>query len=213
MQLVSDRKISLWLLPQEPYMKKLSDQQGHILSMDPSGRLPRFDPHITLIGGVEISSCNIAHLLCTNDPDLDLDAEAAKIVLHRLRSAFRGFGGVICEFVEDRGVFAALNEDNTLQWNQSCVSVVRRTDSFMKAMKVADNALFGPNSLPIERHLKPPISEPHYSFAYGNNVEITKSMKCPHSFISTEMALWWTHPAELDAVERKWELIGKISMS
>ncbi|KAL3788303.1 hypothetical protein HJC23_002877 [Cyclotella cryptica] len=193
-------------------MKQLCDQQDYILSIDPSC-LPRFDPHITLIGGVEISGCNIAHMKFIDEPEVIHDAEAAEVVLHRLRSAFWGFGEVTCEFVEEKGVFACINENNAVQWNQSCVAVVKKTDSFMKAMKVADETLFGSTSLPVERHFRPPISEPHYSFAYGNNVETTKRVKCPRSFTCSEIALWWTDPPELDAVASEWKLIGKISMN
>ena len=96
--------------------------------------LPTFIPHITLVGGVPISECCsmeddvLPQLLSlqqqqernhpsNNEDDcddsgnqftiIDIDELAAQSVLKRLQCAFRNFGGVQCNFVKERGVFAA----------------------------------------------------------------------------------------------------------
>ncbi len=96
--------------------------------------LPTFIPHITLVGGVPISECCsmeddvLPQLLSlqqqqeknhsSNNKDdcddngnqfttIDIDELAAQSVLKRLQCAFRNFGGVQCNFVKERGVFAA----------------------------------------------------------------------------------------------------------
>lgn len=98
--------------------------------------LPTFIPHITLVGGVPISECcsmeddvlprlsSVQQQQETNNPSnngddcddinntgnsftIDIDELAAQSVLKRLQCAFSNFGGVQCNFVKERGVFAA----------------------------------------------------------------------------------------------------------
>jgi hypothetical protein len=106
-----------------------------------------------------------------------------------------------CKFDKERDVFAAIKEDCTLKWNQSSVAVLKRMDYYMKAMKIADEALFNTDSLPVERHFRAPVAEPHYSFAYGNEHQINNGIKCPKSYQCSEIALWWTDLPALDSVE------------
>jgi hypothetical protein len=161
--------------------------------------------------------------------DVVLDEVAAKSVLIRLANAFCNFGGVECTFVKERGVFAARRrqrrkeeegdngnnksndnnnseEEGEVQWNQSCISIMERTDSFTKAVELADQVLLSPTtttttrstttssynehghdkehdqlalsaSSSFERHLKPPTCEPHYSFVYGNDASLISSLQ------------------------------------
>ena len=118
---------------------------------------------------------------CNHDDTIDyLDEIAAKSVLLRLQTTFRNYfggdnserGGVDCNFVKDRGVFAARRkkddcagsisidssssgsgsnsdkssdygeEEGEVQWNQSCISIMERSNNFIKAMELADQTLF-----------------------------------------------------------------------
>jgi len=217
-------------------MTKLSSIQSEIISNHPY-HLPRFEPHVTLIGGVSISDVvskgGLSSFQNTNSAQpRDIHDVAGEIVLRRLQRAFRSHGGIACNFVEERGVFAARalstssvddGGEGDVQWNQSCVSIMERSSSFMRAMQVADEALFSTDtlrnnnnetsaSLSIERHFKPPLFEPHYSFVYGNDADrIPPSLECPQSFVSTEMVVMWTHPSSLDGVE-KWQTIGRVCL-
>eukprot|EP00985_Skeletonema_marinoi_P013619 scaffold6789_cov206-Skeletonema_marinoi.AAC.3 len=173
-------------------------------------KLPTFIPHVTLLGGVPISECctveDIVMPLLTSRNDIDnnervnsmkqeeeeedVDEVAAKSVLMRLACAFRNFGGVDCNFVKERGVFAARRDDGEVQWNQSCISIMERTGSLTKAMELAEQALFPKQSTTtttqnesgessthsLERHFKPPACEPHYSFVYGNDADLIASL-------------------------------------
>lgn len=229
-------RISLWLLPPEPLLTSLGSLQADIIATHPPERqrhLPTFQPHVTLIGGVPISDAvTAAEIAALQSSPRGRHEEAAAVVLRRLRSAFRAHGGVACDFVRERGVFAvrAPREDGeedragdgVVQWNQSCLSIVERNASFMSALRVAEEALFSTTratgrhdelSAPsIERHFKPPLCEPHFSFAYGTDAElIPQSLRCPPPFTASEMVVMWTHPASLDAVE-KWEPIGRICL-
>ena len=150
------------------------------------------------------------------------DEVAAKSVLKRLTCAFRNFGGVDCKFVQERGVFAAktrrrrkdtsiseldkndgLNtcnvseEEEELQWNQSCISILERTEQFIKAVELADQALHvkrdsalnnqdGSSVVHLERYFKPPACEPHYSFVYGNDADFVKSLQPKDSSFSKQ---------------------------
>jgi hypothetical protein len=208
-------------MPQEPQMAILKKEQARILSAHPEGRLPSFDPHVTLIGGVEIYKCfDPTEIEQIHNLGMNFDENAAQVVLKRLQSAFRGFGGVTCEFDAVGGVSVQFNKDGTLKWNQACISVVQKTSTFMNAMEIADEALFGEDSLDdkVERHFRKPISEPHYSFVYTDNAAVANAVvemvQCPSSFRCSKIAMWWTDPPTLDAIrDHKWKFIGEIDMA
>ena len=187
MQLSDSKRISLWLLPPDPLRKTLSFIQSDIISKhgnNPATKdlrittphlLPTFEPHVTLIGGVPISDCcSPEEVAASIEPRTDVDGiddDAAQLVLGRLQRAFRSHGGVDCNFVKERGVFAARDaETGIVRWNQSCTAIVERSASFMRAMEIADEALFLTSRAtsshdnrqqlqPIERHFKPPLCE------------------------------------------------------
>lgn len=242
MQLSTSKRISLWLIPPEPLVTSLASIQADIIASHPNGgrHLPRFLPHVTLVGGVPISDCCSVEEVATyeqqtskeKDNDIDIDDYAAQIVLRRLQRRFEQYGGIELNFIRERGVFAVrtapkpidtdgkLGEDEgEVQWNQSCISILERNSSLMNAMQVADDVLFsttnnseGGQQQSIERHIKPHAYEPHYSFVYGNDAHlIPKSLQCPPSFVSTEMVIMWTYPATLDGVEQ-WREIGRFGM-
>ena len=246
--LSNSKRISLWLIPPEPLMTNLSSIQSDIISNHPKDRhLPKFKPHVTLIGGVPISELlTIGEISCQN-PERDIHEAAAEIVLRRLQFAFQSHGGITCNFINERGVFAAREPsddgvgEDIVKWNQSCVSIMERNFSFMKAMQVADEALFStkrttcnnnekstlspssssvsedgrsnPTASSVERHFKAPLFEPHFSFVYGNDEHlIPTSLECPPSFISTEMEVMWTHPSSSVHDVEKWETIGRVCL-
>ncbi|KAL3823199.1 hypothetical protein ACHAXA_003478 [Cyclostephanos tholiformis] len=224
------RRISLWLLPPEPLITTLSKIQSELISQQPKDRyFPRFLPHVTLIGGVPISDCR-----CSRDEGMIIDDDvAAQIVLGRLNLAFRSHGYIMCDFVKEGGVFTARpthgdgtgGGEDVVQWSQSCVSVLERSPSLMRAIQLADEVLFRastgtstascddnrPYPRDIDRHFKPPLFEPHYSFMYGKDAPvIPASLECPPSFASTDIALVWTDPSTLEGVQ-DWEVIGRVS--
>ena len=219
--MITNRRFSLWLIPNEPHMSELKAEQARILKSANPVHLPSFDPHVTLIGGIEICECcsddNVNNFI--NDTGIDIDEEAAKIVLQRLQYAFQGFGDVTCEFVEKEAVRAMFNQDGTVKWNQACVSIIRKTDIFMDAMKRANDTLFGTSKKQkVERHFRAPVSEPHYSFIYTDDSNIAKkiaeTLKCPPAFGSSKIAMMWTDPPTLEAVlETKWRYIGSIDLN
>ncbi|KAL3794003.1 hypothetical protein ACHAW5_006740 [Stephanodiscus triporus] len=227
---LSSRRISIWLLPPEPLITTLSNIQSDLISKQPKNRFyPRFLPHVTLIGGVPISDCFTSEGILLEDYEhtIDIDDCAAQIVLRRLKIAFRSYGEITCDFVKERGVFTARpdgDREDAVQWSQSCVSVLERRSSLTKAIQLADEVLFAASAnastascddryIPrdIERHYKPPLFEPHYSFMYGNEAPvIPTSLVCPPSFTSTDIALVWTDPSRLEGVQN-WKEIGRVS--
>lgn len=231
---LSSRRISLWLLPPEPLITTLSDIQSDLISKQAKDRIfPRFLPHVTLIGGVRISDCCSSEEISFENydrPDADIDIVAAKNVLRRLQLAFRSHGDITCDFVKERGVFTArpdgdgTGREDVVQWSQSCVSVLERNPSLMRAIQLADEVLFPASASTstascdnlisprdIERHFKPPLFEPHYSFMYGDEAPvIPTSLGCPPSFSSTDIALVWTNTSTLEGVHN-WEEIGRVS--
>lgn len=231
---LSSRRISIWLLPPEPLITTLSNIQSDLISKQPKDRFyPRFLPHVTLIGGVPISDCFTSEGISFDNYEhtiFDIDDCAAQIVLRRLKIAFRSHGEITCDFVKERGVFTARRDgdrtgrEDAVRWSQSCVSVLERSSSLTKAIQLADEVLFDASAnestascddryspRAIERHYKPPLFEPHYSFMYGNEAPvIPTSLVCPPSFTSTDIALVWTDPSRLEGVQN-WKEIGRVS--
>ena len=238
LSLSNSKRLSIWLLPPKPIETTLASIQDDIIANHPKHyNLPKFIPHVTLIGGVPISQCcsveelagsshgNVVEEIDDND---DIDEKAAKIVLQRLQHAFQSqCEGIECKFIQERP-FAAKIQNNAsgetiIKWNQSCISIMERTPSFMNAMKLADNTLYSTTIHPnpnhnndknnkgkVERHFREPLYEPHYSFVYGNEAHlIPDTLECPPTFVSSEMALYWTSPATLEGVE-SWKEVGRI---
>lgn len=90
------------------------------------------------------------------------------------------------------------NEEGEVQWNQSCISIMERSNTFLKAMELVERILYtdrsscsnsttrGRNEIEeqqsvamqtLERHFKAPVCEPHYSFVYGNDAELISSLR------------------------------------
>mmetsp|Transcript_4016 Transcript_4016/g.8633 ORF Transcript_4016/g.8633 Transcript_4016/m.8633 type:complete len:218 (-) Transcript_4016:1269-1922(-) len=216
MNLSKSKQISLWLLPPEPQLSRLTAIQEEIISSHLAHRnLPKFTPHLTMIGGVPISDCvSVEEASRRDDVCGDIDEKAAHVVVKRLQDAFRGYGGINIEFLTDSGVFAAFNNvegRETIQWNQSCVCLVRKNEEFMDAMAVADKTLFQ-KEMQVDRHFKPPVSAPHFSYVYGNIPQhISKSLNCPPSFRSENMVVVWTFPSTLEGVS-KWRVIDHVHL-
>ena len=78
--MITNRRFSLWLIPNEPHMSELKAEQARILKSANPVHLPSFDPHVTLIGGIEICECcsddNVNNFI--NDTGIDIDEEAAR---------------------------------------------------------------------------------------------------------------------------------------
>lgn len=168
MQLSTSKRISLWLIPPEPLVTSLASIQADIIASHPNGgqHLPRFLPHVTLVGGVPISDCCSVEEVTScweqqtckeKDSDIDIDDYAAQIVLRRLQRRFQQYGGIELNFIKERGVFAVRtapksnetansklgeDEEGKVQWNQSCISILERNSSLMNAIQVADDELF-----------------------------------------------------------------------
>ena len=117
MQLSTSKRISLWLIPPEPLVTSLASIQADIIARHPNGgrHLPRFLPHVTLVGGVPISDCCSVEEVTScweqqtskeKDNDVDIDDYAAQIVLRRLQRRFQQYGGIELNFIRERGVFA-----------------------------------------------------------------------------------------------------------
>mmetsp|Transcript_27302 Transcript_27302/g.59764 ORF Transcript_27302/g.59764 Transcript_27302/m.59764 type:complete len:334 (+) Transcript_27302:58-1059(+) len=265
-------KISLWLLPpggeessssssSSPPLPSIRSQlQSNINEIATSTGGPKFEPHVTILGGIPC--------LCATEQEADRWAAA---LLQELQARLPSVGGIPCKFGRDNGkrpvcVFESghiIRGDNfdsdtiafkrkqqqqpqeiNVKWNQSCVSVMDRCDQFSTAVKLTYEAVCevnrrldgGPDSFlgdetafDWKATLKPPIFEPHYSHAYGNNPGLVAARRggdedeeeeeggefltdVPPDFVSQEAMLIWTCPAELECVET-WREVGRVRLS
>ena len=108
--MVINKKVTLWLLPPPSVRDKL---QANIdeLSQEYYGSAP-FVPHVTVVGGISYESRT------------ELD-EIVDILTRGLQNT----GCISCRFHNQ--VVNMYNPDDSLVWNQACVSVMKRTDEFM----------------------------------------------------------------------------------
>ena len=130
---------------------------------------------------------------------------------------------------------AVQHQNIEVKWNQSCVSIMDECDQFGEAVELAYDAIcevnkrLGGHAVPANffvkdgtafdwrTTLKPPLSKPHYSHAYGNDHSLIAERRndggplidAPPDFISHEAMLIWTWPADLDGVKNnKWKEVG-----
>ncbi len=103
------------------------------------------------------------------------------------------------------------NKNDIVQWNQSCIQILERTESFMNAVKLA-NEVMKP-SYSNHHHsvswFKPVSCEPHFSWAYTDH-EIDTSSFIRHSsmnFSCETIILMKTSPSSFQGISQ-WKPIG-----
>jgi hypothetical protein len=177
-------QVSLWLLPPPSISESLQVNIAE-LAKEYEGSHP-FEPHVTIVGGIECESpTNLATLLTQG--------------LH-------GFGGIPCRFRKE--VINMSNPDNTLVWNQACVSVMERSKEFMLLNKHVRELL----GMECEEWEFPaPLGEPHLSHYYG-----TQKAPCAQDvirfddFTAVEAGLWETSGG-FEGV-KNWKELARIKL-
>merc|ERR1740139_954910 len=217
-------KVSVWLLPPEPLFTQLQSQIASISCT--YGRpekcnssrycFPTFIPHVTLVcvffriaphgfnpRYAYSNFCSPHNHTPPSRPSqrggVNIeDPESIPAISERLRSALKNSGPIPCRF--RRQVSSPRDDNGDVVWNQSCVAPLYPISAeFEDAVRFTMEAF----SLP-ERNIlySPPLGEPHYSFAYGNQPEICKDLLPPPDFNAHEAVLYQTHPASLEGVPR-----------
>lgn len=194
MNSIINRKISLWLLPPETNNLRTNLQHSidTIASHIPSGVVaPSFLPHVTILGGID---CPVTEETASD--------QWADEILQELRSTLPCLGGIPCRFPGDGRPIAVKEEGDegeSIKWNQSCISIMERSEQLRKAVLLTHAAVSKVNSrledaeAPMKVNgvnhvdnngvmeekefdwtttLKPPIYEPHYSHAYGSGPDL-----------------------------------------
>ena len=161
-------QVTLWLLPPASIRKLLQENIAE-LAQKYEGSYP-FVPHVTVMG-----------IPCKSFSQL-------QELSHVLKQGLQNFGGIPCHFRKE--VITMTNPNNTLVWNQACVSVMERSDDFLRLIDVVRNLL----GMQGEEYKFPaPLGEPHLSHYYG-----TKNAPCADDvisipdFVAEEVALWET---------------------
>lgn len=162
-------QVTLWLVPPPSVSAKLKTNIVELCESNNGS--PPFMPHVTLVGGIP----------CESKEELE---ELTNI----LRKGIEGKGGVPCRFRRELEVM--YNPDDTLVWNQACVSVVKRDAEFMAFHKRVLTLLGLEDE---EWEFPAPLREPHLSHFYGKEVPppLEDVMRSP-DFVATEAALWET---------------------
>ena len=177
-------KASLWLYPPTNSRQMLREQIAHLAHLTPLGSGP-FEPHITLVGNIDVESDDEALEICQNLRDL-------------LEGRYRN--GIVCQFEED--IVSMQNTDGEFVWNQAFVLALKQTVS-LNGIKEDVCAAFG-----IDPTYPPPICKPHLSLFYGKyQVPPTDAVVPPCDFIATTLGLWSCLPASVEGV-REWREIG-----
>ena len=176
-------KASLWLYPPPLSGLRLRSKIEH-LSERYSGSKP-FEPHITLLGGINIDSEEHDVTLC-----------------YHLQQHLKGrYGdGILCQFEYE--LRSMTNGQGKIVWNQAFVSVLKRNEGFDRLVDDIHSFLGRKVMYP------PPLGEPHLSLYYGNHqVPPMESVGRPDDFLSTTLALWFCSPPSVEGVQ-EWREIG-----
>jgi len=139
--------------------------------------------------------------------------ERIQLFLQDLQNLFQNFGGISCPFVRDTQNIVCCQG----KWNQSCVSIIHRSDELIKAITILNKFIHG-NDMHLHRrrghdsYFSPPLCEPHFSYAYGNDETLIDSIpSIPPDFVGRELAVMMTHPSSLEGVSHWYEL-GRIQL-
>ena len=236
--------LSLWLLPPEPILHQLQLQINDI-SQRSNGSCPSFLPHVTVLGAFPCSSDEEAHLLLHKLQSKFQDfgpIPCSFVSSHHVCHTFtekrqqpsedndnhsnnNDNDGTVVPLFGKCPLVSSLDKDGKVIWNQSCLAVMKRSPSFLNAIRLSKQVLFGDGSNYKKEDdvitFPPPIREPHFSFAYGHVdvmsnedkcMETDRTMKLPPDFSSTEMALFWTYPATLEGVSQ-WSEVGRVPLT
>ena len=176
-------KASLWLYPPSLSGRCLRSQIEY-LSECYAGSKP-FEPHITLVGGIDIDSEEHAVTFC-----------------YHLQQHLRGrYGsGILCQFENE--LRSMTSGQGNIVWNQALVLVLKRNECFDRLANDIHSILGKELMYP------PPLNEPHLSWYYGDHqVPPMNSVECPDDFISTTLGLWSCSPPSVKGVQQ-WKEIG-----
>ena len=164
------KQVTLWLVPPNSVAEKLQTNIVDLCKQTDGASAP-FVPHVTIIGGIP----------CESDDTL-------KNLTEKLQKGLQGTGSVPCRFRQD--VETMYHDDDSLVWNQACVSVVKQTKEFMAFHKHCRNIL---NLNDEEWEFPPPLREPHLSHFYGTTVPpASENVLVAPDFDAVEAALWET---------------------
>ena len=214
-------KVSLWLIPEPIIFKEFQKQISSLAKQYYDHHLPTFIPHVTLVGGHEIASY-----------------EDSLTLLKTLQDAFTDFGPVSCQFQTSKDPDDDNNNeiltmyyqkgktnnnnnynnnnynndddnDTIVQWNQSCIQILDRTESFIRAVKLANQVMKPTSNNSHSSWFKPVSCEPHFSWAYTDQKIDTSPFIKPYSgnFLCDSIVLMKTSPSSLHGMSQ-WKPIG-----
>jgi hypothetical protein len=179
---VAPMTLSLWLIPPVTSKDKIKRQFDKLAA----NRGPSFDPHVTIIGGIQCQS----------------ESHAQEMV-KTLQEGLKGFGpvpvGSSARAFTSKGV-----------WSQALFLTVESSAPMMN-LCVQSRALLGMDT--EKWRFAPPVNMPHLSLFYGEEANIPdKNEVVPiPSFHSSTLALWSTDPPTLEGVP-KWKEIAVIDI-
>ncbi|CAB9499239.1 expressed unknown protein [Seminavis robusta] len=201
--------LSLWLLPspQDPARETLN-KAIQSFSQLPSASVP-FQPHITLMGGIQCPSLEFFQLN----------------ILPKLRENLAKMGPIPCQF-EAEPVMEA-------KWNQACVLVMdeESCSEFSNLVEVCRDYLMANNVLQKddkgstkENWYPPPLRRPHLSLYYGTEQNAPSPDQVKQqlllwtpgkvdqvSFRANQVAVWRTDPPTTEGVAQ-WEQLAIIDL-
>jgi Cyclic phosphodiesterase-like protein len=179
-------QVTLWLLPPASTSELLQANIAE-LAQKYEGSCP-FVPHVTVVG-----------IPCESSQEL-LNLSAV------LKQGLQGFGGIPCRFRKE--LITMTNPDNTLVWNQACVSVMERSKEFMLLTKRVRELLGIEGE---ESEFPAPLGEPHLSHYYGKQkAPCAQDVIAIPDFVAGEVALWDTSGG-FEGV-KNWKELAKMKL-
>ena len=177
-------------MPKQPDFDSLQMQIGQLAKIlsTKDQILPTFIPHVTVVGGIECPSLEVAERFASE-----------------LAKGFRGHGGLKCSF--ETPTTQWLNDDKTPKWNTACVAPMEQSDRFDQIVTRVHIAM---QSVGLQfRSITPPA---HFSFVYADMLlDQSTFPPPPPTFECNVGALYCTSPSRLDGVQH-WYEISRFSL-
>jgi Cyclic phosphodiesterase-like protein len=186
-------KFSVWLCPNQAAgtnWRALIDElsQHHCASIT-------FEPHITIVGAIEIEDENVASLCFCQD------------LKHHLKGRYPE--GIKCNFQSGlESMILDANGERNVQWNQALVATAEETSCLLSLVDSCREFF----RLPPAPRFEPQLRRPHMSLFYGiENIPDKNSVQLCENFIAKDLALWLTEPSTLEGVST-WREIARITL-
>jgi len=196
--------ISLWLIPPLDVTKQLQPIIDE-LSQEQFNASVSFVPHITVTGGLPVSSLT------------ELDE-----IVKDLRTALQLPGGIDCTFETFPQTNTKTTDDKShheeVIWSQALILKMKLSETYVQICEQSRQSIFKIQNKDQDLDPSAPCSYPHMSLLYTNEYPTAEihdkslhELNLPLQFTSTKIALYITTPSSVEGV-KEWKSYAEFDI-